>query len=180
MPGPCSGAPKAVAFRVAVPSLIVDAAVARGAAATTPGAAATRARSTSANGVEPRNGPAAPALTTKASTPMESTVRWASTRKPFARPVRTSVIAKTSPVLKIAMTRRRLRHCMSRKAADSMPARLPTSTHSRAEFAVSSANPRVRHSAMRSMSRSRSTSVWKRTAHMWAVNVRKSRKAKTL
>ena len=37
MPGPCAGAPKAVTFCVAVPSPIVDAAVASGAAATTPG-----------------------------------------------------------------------------------------------------------------------------------------------
>ena len=134
MPGPCSGAPKAVTFRVDVPSLIVIAAVASGAAAATPGAAATRARSTSANGVAPRNGPAAPALTTNASTPMESTVRCASTRKPFASPVITSVIAKTNPVLTIAMTRRRLRHCMSRKAANSMPGRLPMTRHFRAGF----------------------------------------------
>jgi hypothetical protein len=65
---------------------------------------------------------------------MESTVRWASTRKPFASPVRTRVIAKTSPVLTIAMTRRRVRHCMSRKAADSTLTTLPASTPSWAGF----------------------------------------------
>ncbi len=134
MPGPCSGAPNAVAFRVDVPSLIVDAAVASGAAATIPGSAATRARSTCANGVDPKNGPAAPDLTTNESTPMESTVRCASTRKPLASPVRTSVIAKTNAVLRIAMTRRRLRHCMSRRAADSMLATLPMTRHFRAWF----------------------------------------------
>src|ERR1700740_325894 len=69
IPGPCAGAPNAVAFRLDTPSLIVVAAVASGAAATTPGALATRGRSTRANGVDPRNGPAAPALTTNASTP---------------------------------------------------------------------------------------------------------------
>jgi len=37
MPGPCSGAPNAVTFRLDVPSFTVDAAQARGAAATTPG-----------------------------------------------------------------------------------------------------------------------------------------------
>ena len=134
MPGPCSGAPNAVVFRVDVPSLIVDAAVASGAAATIPGSAATRARSTCANGVDPKNGPAAPDLTTNESTPMESTVRCASTRKPLASPVRTSVIAKTNAVLRIAMTRRRLRHCMSRRAADSMLATLPMTRHFRAWF----------------------------------------------
>src|ERR1700743_2453262 len=67
MPGPCGGAPEAVVVRAEVPSRIVEAAVASGAAATTPGAAATRATSTCANGVEPRNGPAAPALTTEAA-----------------------------------------------------------------------------------------------------------------
>lgn len=117
MPGPCSGAPNAVTFRADVPCRIVDGAVASGAAAKTPGARATWGRSIWANGVEPRNGPAAPALTTNASTPMESTVRSASTRNPFTSPVRTSVIAKTRPVLTIAMTRRRFRHWTSRKAA---------------------------------------------------------------
>lgn len=127
MPGPCSGAPNAVTFRADVPCRIVDGAVASGAAAKTPGARATWGRSIWANGVEPRNGPAAPALTTNASTPMESTVRSASTRNPFTSPVRTSVIAKTRPVLTIAMTRRRFRHWTSRKAAKSMRRKLPAS-----------------------------------------------------
>src|ERR1700733_14730840 len=134
MPGPCSGAPNAVLLRVDVPSLIAIAEVANGAAATTPGSAATRGTSTSANGVEPMNGPAAPALTTKPSTPIESTVRCASTWKPFASPVMTRVIANTSPVLTIAIMRRRVRHCMSRKAANSMPARVPTTRHFRTGF----------------------------------------------
>ena len=43
MPGPCGGAPKAVEFRAELPSLIGCAAVASGAAAFTPGEAATRA-----------------------------------------------------------------------------------------------------------------------------------------
>jgi hypothetical protein len=37
-------------------------------------------------------------------------------------------------VLTIAMTRRRLRHCMSRKAANSMAMTLPTSAPSRGRF----------------------------------------------
>ena len=120
MPGPCSGAPKAVTFRVDVPSFMIVPTQASGAAATTPGAAAIRARSTSGNGVEPRKGPAAPSLTTNVSTPREPTVLRASTPKPFASPVITSVIPKISAVLTIAMMRRRFRHCMSRRAAKSI------------------------------------------------------------
>jgi hypothetical protein len=108
IPGRRSGAPNAVAFRVAVPFLTVDGADASGAAATMPGAPANSATSLAANGVDPMNGPGAPALTTNASTPIESTVRSASTRKPIASPVRTSVMAKTRPVLAIATTKRRL------------------------------------------------------------------------
>jgi hypothetical protein len=37
-------------------------------------------------------------------------------------------------VERIAMTKRRFRHCMSRSAAISMSARLPTPYHSRAQF----------------------------------------------
>ena len=120
MPGPRSGAPKAVTFRVDVPSFMIVPTQASGAAATTPGAAAIRARSTSGNGVEPRKGPAAPSFTTNVSTPIESTVLRASTRKPFARPVITSVIPKIRAVLTIAMASRRFRHCMSRRAAKSI------------------------------------------------------------
>ncbi len=123
MPGPCSGAPKTVTFRVDVPSFMIVPTLPNGAAAMTPGSAATRARSTSGNGIEPRKGPAAPDLTTNTSTPMESTVCRASTRKPFASPVKTSVIPKISPVLMIVMTRRRFLHCMSRRAAKSIPRR---------------------------------------------------------
>jgi hypothetical protein len=121
MPGPCSGAPKAVTFRVDAPCFMIVPTQASGAAATTPGSAAMRARSTSGKGVEPRNGPAAPALTTNASTPRESTVSRASTRKPFMSPVMTRVIPKISAVLTIAIVRRLFRHCMSRKAAKSIP-----------------------------------------------------------
>ena len=93
---------------------------------TTPGAVAIRRKSTGAKGVAPTNGPDAPALTRNTSTPSESTVFSASTRNPFASPVRASVIAKMMLVERIAMTKRRFRHCMSRSAAISMTARLPT------------------------------------------------------
>ena len=120
MPGPRSGAPNRSALRVASPSVTVPPAYTSGAAACTPGVAAIRRRSTGANGVAPTNGPDAPSLTRNTSTPSESTVRWASVRNPFASPVRTSVIAKMMAVDRIAMTKRRFRHCMSRSAASSM------------------------------------------------------------
>ncbi len=123
MPGPCSGAPKAVTFRVDEPSLMIVPTQPSGAAAETPASPLTRARSTSGNGVDPRKGPAEPSFTTKASTPSESTVLRASTVKPFASPLITSVIPKISPVLTMAITRRRFRHCISRRAAKSIPRR---------------------------------------------------------
>ena len=123
IPGPCSGAPNAVTFRVDEPSFMIVPTQPNGAAAVTPATALTRARSTSGKGVEPMNGPAAPSLTTNASTPNESTVFRASTRKPFASPLITSVIPKMSPVLTMAITRRRFRHCISRRAAKSIPRR---------------------------------------------------------
>ena len=126
MPGPRSGAPNMSTLRVVSPSVAVPPAYASGTAASTPGAEAIRGKSTGANGVAPTNGPDAPALTRNTSTPSESTVLSASTRNPFASPVRASVIAKMMLVERIAMTKRRFRHCMSRSAAISMSARLPT------------------------------------------------------
>jgi len=120
MQGPCSGAPNAVTFRVVPPCFMIVPTQPSGAAAATPGSWAIRAKSTSGNGVEPMKGPAAPFLTTNASTPRESTVCWASTRKPFMSPVMTSVIPKISAVLTTVMIRRRFFHCMSRRAAKSI------------------------------------------------------------
>ena len=52
--------------------------------------------------------------------PNELTVLRASTRKPLASPVSTSVMAKTKAVPMTAMMNRRRRHCRSRKAAVSI------------------------------------------------------------
>ena len=88
-----------------------------GAAPVTPSICRATATASSPKGDEPRNGPAAPDGIIQWSTPVSSTVSLASTVNPFASPVRTSVIAKTTPVPTIAMMKRRRRHCRSRKAA---------------------------------------------------------------
>ena len=120
IPGPPAGAPNMAPGCVESPFLNVAPLYASGAAATTPGVAATTCSSAAGNGAEPRNGPVAPDLIKNMSTPRESTVRSSSTRNPLASPVRTSVIANTRPVTTIAITKRHLRHCMSRNAVNSM------------------------------------------------------------
>ena len=83
-------------------------------------------------------------LDEKHATPSESTVFSASTRNPFASPVRTSVIAKTTPVRQDRDDETPLRHCRSRSAASSITVTLPTPGRNRHARTSSSTTARRR------------------------------------